>query len=193
MTTTLVQSLESRTLFAANPVGTAVITDGMLDVTGTNRSDEIHVAVNASDATKLDVTINGAPALQFNLADVTAGIRVSGGNGSDTLLVDANVLLSADLRGGNGKDVLGGGSGDDQLDGGNGNDVLSGGLGADVLLGGNGKDALDGGDGDDTLDGGRGKDAVTGGVGTDTFNGDKATEVLDKADNETVAEVLHGK
>ena len=160
-----VETVERRVLFAADPLGSAVLTpSGVLEVTGTRRSDEIHVTLNA-DVTKLDVVINGAPAVQVNVADITGGILVSAGNGKDLVTVDAAVTLDATLLGGNGKDVLSGGGGNDRLEGGNGNDALSGGAGNDGLFGDNGRDALDGGDGDDVLSGGRGRDAVTGGLG----------------------------
>jgi Ca2+-binding RTX toxin-like protein len=190
MESTAVETLETRVLFASD-VGTAVLDSGTLLVTGTRRSDEIHVSLNGTDATRLDVVINGATPLSFELADVTNGMRVEGGNGHDTLSIDAAVNLSAVLLGSNGKDVLTGGGGADRLEGGNGSDRLSGGAGDDRLLGGNGADTLDGGDGVDTLQGGRGKDRVTGGAGTDAFSGDGASELQDKEAAETVAAVLH--
>lgn len=174
-------------------IGSAVLTEGgSLEVMATRRSDEIHVALN-TDATKLDVVINGAPALQFNVADITGGIRVSAANGKDAVTIDAAVTLAATLLGGNGKDVLSGGGGSDRLEGGNGNDLLSGGAGDDALFGENGKDALDGGEGDDALSGGKARDAVTGGLGIDTFTGDWLNELLDKVDGEAVTEALRGK
>ena len=187
-----VETVERRVLFAADPLGSAVLTpSGVLEVTGTRRSDEIHVTLNA-DVTKLDVVINGAPAVQVNVADITGGILVSAGNGKDLVTVDAAVTLDATLLGGNGKDVLSGGGGNDRLEGGNGNDVLSGGAGNDTLFGDNGKDVLDGGDGDDVLSGGRGRDAVTGGLGADSYDGDALAELLDRADGESATEPLRG-
>lgn len=193
MSRSTIESLETRVLFAANPGGSAVLDAGALVVNGTRRSDEIHLSLNATDATRLDVVINGAAALSFSLVDITAGIRVEGGNGSDTISVDGAVSIAAVLSGGNGKDVLSGGAGADRLDGGNGVDQLAGGTGNDTLLGGNGADVLDGGDGDDRLDGGRAKDRVTGGLGTDTFTGDAVSEVLDKAADELLTAKPHGK
>ena len=193
MTPSMFESLETRALFAADPIGSAVLDAGALVVSGTRRSDEIRLSLNAADATRLDVVINGGDAVSFALADITAGIRVDGGNGGDKLSVDSGVPVGAVLVGGNGKDVLTGGSGDDRLEGGNGVDELDGGAGDDALLGGNGADALDGGDGDDTLDGGRGKDRVSGGLGNDAFRGDAAAEILDHVDGETLAAKLRGK
>jgi Ca2+-binding RTX toxin-like protein len=194
MSHNFVESMESRVLFASSAmVGTAVLEQsGVLKVEGTRRSDEIHLSLNV-DVAKLDVTINGALVGQFDVAAVTAGLHVSGGNGNDVITVDAGVTLPATLLGGNGKDALSGGSGDDVLDGGNGNDILLGGLGGDTLRGGNGKDALDGGDGADSLQGGNGKDSVSGSLGSDSFDGDSASEILDKADDETLMSAKGGK
>jgi Ca2+-binding RTX toxin-like protein len=188
-----IEMLETRVLFSANPVGSALLEGGTLLVSGTRRADEIRVSVNATDATRLDVVINGAAPATFSLSDVTNGIRIEGGNGHDTLTVDGAVPLAAVLLGGNGKDDLSGAGGDDRLDGGNGVDHLVGGAGSDTLLGGNGTDTLDGGEGDDTLDGGRGRDHVTGGAGTDSFKGDSASEILDEAAGESLAGAVRGK
>jgi Ca2+-binding RTX toxin-like protein len=185
------EGLEGRTLFAAVPAAAALLPNGLLDVSGTKKADDIHVALNAGTA-QLDVTVNGTLLGSYNVSDVT-GIRVDAGNGKDNVVVDAGVTVSATLLGGNGKDVLTGGSGDDMLDGGNGKDVLSGGAGDDTLVGGKGKDLLDGGDGNDSLTGDRGKDAMTGGAGNDHFFADREIEVLDLAANDVLTLVKPAK
>ena len=53
---------------------------------GTNKSDVIVVELDASDATKLDVTVNGTMT-QFDASAVTGGVHVAGGNGSDDIEV----------------------------------------------------------------------------------------------------------
>jgi Ca2+-binding RTX toxin-like protein len=189
------EGLEGRTLFAAVPVATAVLSNGLLDVSGTKKADDIHVGLNAG-ATQLDVTVNGALLGSFNVSEVTS-IRVDAGKGRDNVVIDAAVNIDATLLGGHGKDtlvggsgndtldggrgkdVLSGGAGDDRLDGGRSKDVLSGGAGDDTLVGGNGKDTLDGGDGNDSLTGDRSRDSMTGGAGNDHFFAEKTIEVLD--------------
>jgi Ca2+-binding RTX toxin-like protein len=188
-----IETLETRVMFAADPLGSAVLEGGTLLVSGTRRADEIRVSVNATDATRLDVVINGAAPATFALSDVTNGIRIEGGNGHDTLSVDGALSLDAVLLGGNGRDDLSGGGGDDRLEGGNGADRLGGRGGNDALLGGNGSDTLEGGDGNDTLEGGRGKDRVTGGAGSDAFKGDAASEILDEAPGESLTEGARGE
>jgi Ca2+-binding RTX toxin-like protein len=172
-----IESLEGRTMFAAAPV--AVVVNGMLEVTGTRRSETIEVSVDVVDATKVNVSITGAATQQFNLVDIAAGIRVNGGSGNDVISV-LGLDLNCELAGGNGRDTLLSGAGADLLLGGNGKDILMAFAGIDRLNGGNGKDTIDGGDGDDTIDGGRGRDLLTGGLGADVFLGrDKAFELLD--------------
>jgi len=183
------ERLEGRTLFAAAPV-TAVLNNGLLEITGTNRADDIHVTRNAG---QLDVTSNGTLLGSFGLLAVTDGIRVDAGNGRDMVVIDPGVSLNAVLLGGNGRDVLLGGSGNDTLDGGRGRDLLTGGAGDDVLTGGNARDELNGGAGNDTLDGGSARDAVTGGSGDDQFTADRDGEVLDLEANEALTLVKPSK
>src|SRR5688500_478371 len=150
---TFVQAFENRALLSA----TFDVVTGVLDVKGTGGDDTIVVAANATDATKVDVVVNGTTELSVNLADIQK-ILASGGNGDDVITV--SIADDAELRGGNGSDSLTGGGGNDMLVGGNGKDVLAGGLGNDSLHGGNGKDNLDGGEGDDVITSGKGKDTI---------------------------------
>ena len=153
------QQLEERRLLSA------AVEAGILTVVGTDANDTITVGLNATDNTKLDVNVNGTVS-SFALlnADTTAaitGIKISGGNGNDSIKIDqtnGGIVLPATLIGGNGQDSL------------------TGGAGNDVLVGGNGKDACSGGDGDDSLNGGNGKDVLDGGAGTNILiqgKGDK--------------------
>ena len=189
----MVEALEHRTLFASDAITAAIDGAGVLEVTGTNGSDQIYVVFNLSDETMLDLSVNGEVVQSFPVADVTS-IQMNGGRGQDLLFVDPMLAIPASLFGGNGKDALSGGGGNDLLDGGNGCDTLAGGLGDDTLRGGNGKDTLDGVDGNDLLEGGRGKDLVTGGFGADTFSNDAITEMLDVVEGEdTVLAKANGK
>jgi hypothetical protein len=150
---TFVQPLENRALLSA----TFDVVTGVLDVKGTGGNDTITVGLNAVDATKVDVIVNGTTELSVNLADIQK-ILASGGNGNDAITV--SIDENSELRGGNGKDSLTGGDGDDLLVGGNGKDSLLGGGGDDSLDGGNGKDYLDGGADDDVITSGKGKDTI---------------------------------
>lgn len=109
-------------------------------------------------------------------------VVAEGGDGNDLLTV---VDAPAELRGGNGDDLLRGGSANDVLQGGPGDDRLEGNEGSDVLYGGtdsstggDGNDRLEGGDGDDQLFGQDGVDILLGDDGNDTLSGGAANDVL---------------
>jgi Ca2+-binding RTX toxin-like protein len=105
-------------------------------------------------------------------ATTPTGLLLDGGEGADLLAVESSVpaTVSARLTGGNGSDTLLGGAGDDSLNGSSGpgnGDQLYGGPGDDALAEGS---VLDGGGGSDlliaapcgeTIDGGPGIDSVS--------------------------------
>src|SRR5437764_77179 len=122
-----VESLESRRMLSAY-----LTWRGTLVVFGTTGDDNLNIAVDGTDATKLDVNLTANPP-QYHLADTTR-IDASLGNGNDTAVVDPGVTIPAFLPGGHGEDSLTGGSGDDKLDGGPGINQLTGGAGADTFI-----------------------------------------------------------
>ncbi|TRU69550.1 MAG: hypothetical protein EWV55_16590 [Microcystis viridis Mv_BB_P_19951000_S69] len=81
------------------------------------------------------VTVTGFYVKQ-EYRDVTKVIG-DGGKEDDVIKLNRDLLISAELQGGEGADELYGGSGDDNLNGGKGADFLVGGAGADTLDGGN--------------------------------------------------------
>jgi Ca2+-binding RTX toxin-like protein len=183
----LIEACEPRRLLSHGGSGAATLADGLLTVTGTRRSDEIMVSVDLTDATKLDIVINGNQVNQVVLADVT-GILVNGGNGNDHITIENTLTIPSTLMGGNGKDKLNGGAGNDVLDGDEGKDALSGGGGDDSLSGGRANDNLDGGDGNDTLSGGKGNDNLTGDAGTDTLAGGIGDDSVSGGDGDDLVE-----
>jgi pimeloyl-ACP methyl ester carboxylesterase len=149
----------------------ANLTDGVLDIAGTDQPDNIGVELVGGD---LRVTVNGEKSL-FVANDVQQ-IEIAGFDGDDTIGIAADVAIRSVVDGGNGndrvfggggKDVIEGGGGDDEISGGSGNDALNGGTGSDVIYGGIGRDVIHGGPGDDTLVGGDGRDRIRGGKGLD--------------------------
>ncbi|WP_164019595.1 M91 family zinc metallopeptidase [Pyxidicoccus trucidator] len=108
-------------------------------------------------------------------ADVTANLRIDGGNGSDTLIGGGGQNT---LEGGDGDDYIQGGAGNDRIVGGAGRDVMYGLGGNDTMLGGADRDYMDGGEGNDALNGGAGNDQVMGGRGNDTLNGGVGDDVV---------------
>ena len=100
-----------------------------------------------------------------------------GGEGSNVL--DArNFAGPVKLNGFGGDDVLYGGQFDDTLNGSDGNDFVFGGDGNDLLNGGTGHDALNGDYGDDRLFGNDGSDILVGGFGTDLLYGGNGQDIL---------------
>jgi Ca2+-binding RTX toxin-like protein len=197
------ESLESRRLYAADPGGTATIDTSTprLDVEGTRKADQINVDLNTTTG-KIDVVINGAAAGSFDPALITAGIRIDGRAGNDTIVVGSTITLPVEIRGDKGNDNITGGSGDDTIDagpgrdtcaggvgddsvrGGAGNDSLSGNAGSDDIDGENGNDSCDGGDDSDSVAGGNGRDSLVGSLGDDRLLGGKGRDDCDGNDGD---------
>jgi Ca2+-binding RTX toxin-like protein len=89
-------------------------------------------------------------------------IILYGGDGDDTLIIDADITNDSQMygddghdtiKGGGGNDVMFGGAGDDKLKARGANDILVGSGGADLLAGGPGRDVVIGGDDIDRITG----------------------------------------
>jgi Ca2+-binding RTX toxin-like protein len=124
------------------------------------KSDLVVVATEGADTIRitrgsrgrLGVSVNGGP---VELFAVSGAVRVFGLGGDDVIdALGMSAKYVAELRGGDGNDVLVGGAGADLLFGGDGNDLLRGGGGRDLLAGGRGTDQLLGEGGSDVLIGG---------------------------------------
>ena len=183
-----VEALETRRLLSAAPVEpSAEISGGELRVIGTKGADVILVSLNESDATKVDVNVNGTVLGSFLLSDVTSGrVEVRAGKGDDSVRVDESfglVPLSLVAFGEQGDDTLVGGSANDELHGDQGNDVLYGNDGNDDLEGDQGNDMLAGGFGDDHCAGDNGCDTLYGEAGMDTLRGGNGKDVVDGGDD----------
>ena len=188
----VVELLEDRRLLSAAPI-VKLVGNGLLLAHGRRDADTIVFSLESGDATKLDVTIDGATTT-FNVADVKRILAI-GGKGNDSITIDETngaITIPAILIGGNGNDTLTGGSGNDILIGGNGNDVLSGGAGNDRIIGGNGDDVENGGDGNDILLGVHGNDTLAGGNGDDVLIGGGGADSLDGGDGNDVL-IDHGR
>src|SRR5204863_6147090 len=82
--------------------------DNEVDFTGTDAVDTVFITVDASDATLLDITINGVLTTR-PIAGITK-IELNGAGGDDILTIDPSVTIPATLEGGDGNDSLTGGS-----------------------------------------------------------------------------------
>src|SRR5438309_11578652 len=80
----LIERIESRRMLSAAPVS---LHGGVLQVRGSAGDDVIRVQLDASDATKLDVVLNGTVS-QFDLSAITRGIKIDGRSGNDDIAAD---------------------------------------------------------------------------------------------------------
>lgn len=101
------------------------------------------------------------------------GDWISGGEGSDLIMGDANPYPDRI-----GTEQHNPEAGKDILSGNQGLDIIYGGFGDDVISGGDGRDLLDGGEQHDVIDGGEGDDVMSGAAGDDTLNGAQGRDVL---------------
>ena len=137
--------------------------------------DDDTVQVNGADGAGDDFSIdpngnrvrfqrNNLGLFQLDIG-TTEDLDINGQGGHDTIAGSVGLvgLISLDMDGGEGNDLLIGGDGVDVLRGGAGNDTLVGGAGNDIKLGesgddlfiwnnGDGSDLLEGGDDDDTIE-----------------------------------------
>jgi len=180
-TWSVVETLEIRRLLSGGPTPVSLNGGGQLRIRGTNGADVIVVALDATDSSKLDVTVNGA-VTQVDVAQVTRGIRVDARGGNDDIRVDQTngaISIALNVQAGSGDDTVVGGAGDDRIDGSSGNDVLEGEAGDDSLLGSAGDDSVNGGDGDDDIVGSSGNDHLAGEIGDDSLVGGSGDDSCD--------------
>ncbi len=168
------ESLDPRLVLAAVP-GTATLTDGVLEVCGTDADDVIIVSLGPDGGIFVGGDFTSTPQ-SFDLSDVTS-IRITGGTGNDTI-VSTSLPMSATFDGEAGDDTIFGSAFDDSITGGDGVDLIMAGAGDDTVSGGAGADTVFGGDGADILNGGAGDDSLVGNAGDDTLNGDAGVDIL---------------
>lgn len=162
---TVVEALEGRYLLSVS------LDSGMLSVGGGPAHDDINLSINAADASKLDVTVNG-DTQSFALADIQQ-INILAGRAADRVTLDARLEIGASIMGARGADTLVGSGGNDTITGGRGSDFIKGNGGTDVLYGGMGADRIIGEDSDDQVRGGPGANIINAGgsvSGTGSIN-----------------------
>lgn len=162
------QSLEPRLCYAANPMAVDLM-NGILTVTGTNKSDSITIDWGSEDGSTVNVvttTVGPNSNKKAALASQTysfpsssiQSIHVDAGNGHDTINVSA-MTFSATLIGGNGKDTIMGSQAGGYINGGNGADFIQSFGGTNMIVAGLGNDRLKIGT-KDVYMGSRGKDKL---------------------------------
>ena len=167
-----VEHLESRRLLSVT------LTNGVLTVIGSDRSDFVRVSERDDQVVVRDSTSGRCSFDEDEIDQVV--VRLGAGNDRARL---TGIDVPSRIEGDAGADFLTGGNEDDTLLGGDGADRLVGNNGDDDLRGGDGNDRLEGGNGDDRLSGGDGFDRATGGPGLDTAdNTTEAAFLIDDAD-----------
>ncbi|MAE63770.1 MAG: hypothetical protein CMJ18_05815, partial [Phycisphaeraceae bacterium] len=129
-------------------------------------------------------------------------IVIDGGAEIDTITFSENVMVGADISGGDGDDIIqgavmgqntiSGGAGNDRLLGGDENDEISGGDGNDEIFGGDGNDTLEGDAGNDTVRGESGDDQVMGGNGEDNLDGGNDNDTIEGGSGDDQANGSNG-
>src|SRR5262245_19653101 len=166
----------------AKKVVKARIHKGTLTITGSNRDDDLVLALDAGNPSALDLMVDGTAVASFDRSRFNA-LVVDAGRGNDEIRIDeSNGAFTDSVR-----TTLDGGPGDDRIAGGSGAETLVGGYGDDTVDGNRGNDSAFLGAGDDTFiwDPGDGSDTVEGEDGTDTmrFNGANIAEKFDLSAN----------
>src|SRR5690242_9142913 len=95
----MIEALERRQLFT-----TAVVTNGVLVVTGTAAADTLSVVRNGAT---YHVADSGNFSADFPITQVNA-ISIDGGDGNDDIVVDATVAIRTSILGGAGNDTING-------------------------------------------------------------------------------------
>jgi hypothetical protein len=174
------ETLEQRRLLSVT------LSDGLLTVTGTRRSDHYEIYVdNRSSPDGLVVVVNNRKLLHFDPTRIKK-IKVDLGLGNDEVSFDdtpyfghLSVDVPVTVRGGAGNDTLTGSTRSDLLDGGDGNDDLLPQGGNNTVLGGDGNDQINSYGGNNLLSGGAGNDTIIAREeGNNTLSGDAGHDFL---------------
>lgn len=163
-------------MLAAAPL----IVAGVLQVTGTDQSDQILLSrLSGNGKDEIRVKIGGQRSF-FKLSEIRS-IDIDGGGGHDRIMIEGSsgdLSVPLKINGGEGNDTIGGALHNDSLIGGDGRDLLIGNLGDDYLQGDTGDDRLEGGKGDDNLWGGEGDDTLIDDRGNNKLTGGKGADIV---------------
>lgn len=142
---------------------------GVLVVRGSETMDSIIFNEVSDSILRMVATIGGESITKDHDLKSIGEIRVFGMGGDDEITINSSI--KANVKGGDGNDMLMGGSGNDILSGDAGNDFIYGREGDDVLRGSSGEDMLLGGAGNDRAFGDADNDRISGNEGNDLLNG----------------------
>ncbi|HAB11838.1 MAG TPA: hypothetical protein DCE47_09125, partial [Planctomycetaceae bacterium] len=149
--------------------------DGAADAAHLTGADGQNYSLSASlDAVTGEVHVDGlASDVQLDSAEAGDTLELTGGDRADSLTASSDLsgVITVELRGAGGDDVLTGG---DDLEGGAGDDVLQAAYVSANVSGDDGEDTIVVGSGNITIDGGAGSDVVV-------IDGTSSADVIDVA------------
>jgi Ca2+-binding RTX toxin-like protein len=160
----VIEQLESRQHL------TAVLSGGILTVTGTDKPDQIEFGSGKTTINVVETTSGVRTQTDFAIAGVQK-VVVNGGAAGD-LIILGKLAIPAAINGEAGTDSITGGQGNDTITGDGGNDSLNGSGGRDLINGGIGGDAIYGGAQIDTVDYNQRTANITVGIGVVADDGE---------------------
>lgn len=146
------EPLERRSLMTATAV-TAVLTDGVLTITGTEGNDWIDVSQGSQFVVSSGLWADHRVLGRWDVNEIQRIVIDAKGGDDHVTLNDWGSFTSDRYFGEVDVPAL--------ILGGDGNDTIIGGWNADMILGGNGDDRIQAGRGDDVIDGGLGADQIS--------------------------------
>jgi Ca2+-binding RTX toxin-like protein len=189
----VVEALESRQMLSVTNA------NGVVTIEGAAGADEVLLAVQAGNADRYEVTLNG-DVTRFRVNQIRKFVIITG-TGDDTVTVsnaNGDVATRQIINVGEDNDTvtidgdarvtIRGGTGDDEITvntpqasviyGNNGNDTINGSEAGEIIDAGGGHDSVFGNGGHDDIIGGSGNDTIQGGVGSDRINGEEGDDLI---------------
>lgn len=129
-------------------------------------ADDIHISTG--ERGQLNAVINGKSYLLPAANSAATSITIKTNKGDDTVRIDPDVMVHAEIHGGEGNDHIQTGGGKSHVYGGAGNDTIKLGSASSYAEGNDGDDTMMGGTGNHSMYGGNGKDRMYSGYGPDS-------------------------
>jgi hypothetical protein len=182
----VLETLESRQMMSAAPIGSVSIDKGIVTLTG---DPQLPTMLDVSYAPNGNLLANaGQTFREYPVAQVKEFV-INGGAGADYIYIDPNIDIPANINSGQGNDTIRAGGGNDTVVAGNGNVLIYGKTGNNIITVGNGNDTIlsGGSDSSDTVHAGNGNDSIVGGGGNNLLvAGDGDDTMIGGGGNDTI-------
>jgi PKD repeat protein len=182
----VLETLEDRRMMSASPLGTAVLTNGVLTING-DPTLPSKIMVDYANSGK-DTSHIGVYVSQTYKTFPTAQVKkmlLNGGSGGNYIYIDPHITIPSVIHAGSGNDIVRGGGGDNTIYGGTGNDYLHAEGTNNVIYAESGNNTLVGDKSHNTLYAGTGKDILNGGGGHGSIVGASAQDTILNDSRET--------